>query len=345
MMLQQYLRYINLQYPENIEIYFSFNDMITIQPLLKFIYFPQLLQLTNIQLNQEYSEGKFNVYKQNTNLIINLSCQIFQFLMFVFFILCFQWIKKVLYKWIFCSRYFCCMSSLSLYINPKIIFKFSQSFYNICMELLKLKRFMSFQGLQKALFLNGWDMIFKTLLYTRNILTKNYIDIVQIIIAIIILILYFTIFLNFFKGKSKLSKKNSYQMFEMLSFCRQFLFLLFLIYVQSSQILQLGLLLMTSIFQIGFIFNYRCIFNKKNYIVQIVVEISVLTFILSSFLYIQEFNEYFNEEKKILLGWVQAIILSKGITIELIWICKDLLQKLIQNCRSQSQIVNNPIFP
>ncbi|CAD8213495.1 unnamed protein product [Paramecium pentaurelia] len=204
---------------------------------------------------------------------------------------------------------------------------------------------MSFQGLQKALFLNGWDMIFKTLLYTRNILTKNYIDIVQIIIAIIILILYFTIFLNFFKGKSKLSKKNSYQMFEMLSFGRQFFFLLFLIYVQSSQILQLGLLLMTSIFQIGFIFNYRCIFNKKNYIVQIVVEISVLTFILSSFLYIQEFNEYFNEEKKILLGWVQAIILSKGITIELIWICKDLLQKLIQNCRSQSQIVNNPIFP
>ncbi|CAD8055008.1 unnamed protein product [Paramecium primaurelia] len=52
---QQYLRYINLQYPENIEIYFSVNDMITLQPLLDFIYFPQLLQFIDIQQNQEYS--------------------------------------------------------------------------------------------------------------------------------------------------------------------------------------------------------------------------------------------------------------------------------------------------
>ncbi|CAD8203722.1 unnamed protein product [Paramecium pentaurelia] len=341
---QQYLRYINLQYPQNIEIYFTFNDMITIQPLLDFIYFPKLLKFIDIQQNQAYSDGKFNVYKQSYNLIINLSCQIFQLLIFLVFILLFQWIKKGLYKWIFCSRYFYYMSSLSLYINPKVIFKFSQSFYNICMELLKLKKFMSFQGLQKAIFLNGWDMIFKTLLYTRNIETKNYIDIVQIIIASIILILYFTIFLSFFKGNSKLSKKNNYQMFEILSFVRQFFFLLFLIYVQSSQILQLGLLLMTSILQIRFLFNYRCIFNQKNYIVQMVVEISVLTFILSSFLYIQEFNKYFNEEKKILLGWIQAIILSKGIIIELIWISIDLLQKIKKNNRRQSQIVKNPLF-
>ncbi|CAD8190916.1 unnamed protein product [Paramecium pentaurelia] len=341
---QQYLRYINLQYPENLEIYFTFNDMITIQPLLDFMYFPNFFKFIEIQQNQEYSDGKFNVYKQSSNLIINLSCQIFQLLIFLFFILLFQWIKKVLYKWIFCSRYFYYMSSLSLYINPKVIFQFSQSFYNICMELLKLKRFMSFQGLQKVLFLNGWDMIFKTLLYTRNMQNKNYLDIVQIIIASIILILYFTIFLNFFKGKSKLSKKNTYQMFEILNLCRQFFFLLFLIYVQSSQILQLQLLLITSILQIGFIFNYRCIFNQKNYIVQMVVEISVLTFILSSFLYIQEFNKYFNEEKKILLGWIQAIILSKGIIIELIWVSKNLLQKLIKKNSIIQKILNNPLF-
>ncbi|CAD8195850.1 unnamed protein product [Paramecium pentaurelia] len=341
---QQYLRYINLNYPENLEIYFTVNDMITIQPLLDFIYFPQLLLFIDIQQNQEYSDGKFNMYKQNSNLIINLSSQIFQFLVFLFFILLFQFIKKVLYNWIFCSRYFYYMPSLSLYINPKVIFKFSQSFYKICMELLKLKRFMSFQGLQKALFLNGWDMIFKTLLYTRNIQTKNYIDIVQIIIASIILILYFTIFIDFFKSKQKLSKKNSYQIFETLNFGRQFFFLLFLIYVQSSQILQLGLLLMTSILQIRFIYNYRCLFNKKYYIVQMVVEISVLTFIISSFLYIQECYEFFNEQKKILLGWIQAIILSSGIIIELIWVCKDLLQKLIQNCRRKSYNVKNPLF-
>lgn len=51
-----------------------------------------------------------------------------------------------------------------------------------------------------------------------------------------------------------------------------------------------------------------------------VVEISVLAFIISSFLYIEEFTEYFNEEKKILLGLIQIIILSKGVIIELILI-------------------------
>ncbi|CAD8215011.1 unnamed protein product [Paramecium octaurelia] len=56
---QQYLRYINLQYPQNLEIYFSIYDMITIQPLLDFMQVEQFFQFIEIQSNQEYSDGKF----------------------------------------------------------------------------------------------------------------------------------------------------------------------------------------------------------------------------------------------------------------------------------------------
>ncbi|CAK69833.1 unnamed protein product (macronuclear) [Paramecium tetraurelia] len=321
---QQYLRYINLQFPQNLEIYFSVNDLITIQPLLDFIDFSQIFSLIELQQNQQpYSEGKFAVYQENPTLIINLSFQILQCLIFLFLILLCNLIKKVIYKWIFCQRNFYYAQTLSLQINPKIVFKCQESFYKICLKLLNLKKYMSFQGLQKALILNGWDMTFKILLYTRTFSTNNYLDIVQLIITCVLLILYVTILLDSFKSKQTFSKLKR---FEILIYGRQFFFLFYLIFCQNSQILQLGLLFMTNILQISLLFNYRHIQKRKNYIVQMVVEISVLTFMLSSFLYIQECNEYFNEEKKIILGWIHITILSTGIIVETIFIIKDLYQ-------------------
>ncbi|CAD8207704.1 unnamed protein product [Paramecium octaurelia] len=341
---QQYLRYINLQFPQNLEIFFSINDTITVQPLLDFMQFPQFLQFIDIQSNQEYTDGKFRDYKQNSNLIINLSCQIFQCLIFLLLILLIKWVKRVLYRQIFCSRFFYYMSLLSLYVNPKIILKFSKYFYNICLDLLKLEELMSFEGLQKALLLNGWDMIFKILLYTRNIKTKNYLDIVQLVIVSIILLLYFNILLNFLNSNQQLSQVNNKKRFEILSFARQFFFLVFLIYVQSSQILQLGLLLLTCLIQTTFLYKYHFASNQKNYIVQMVVEISVIIFMLSSFLYIEEFNEYFTQEKKIILGWIQAILLSTGIILELILIFSELLLLFKLRCIRKSFILNSPLF-
>ncbi|CAD8180393.1 unnamed protein product [Paramecium octaurelia] len=340
---QQYLRYINLQFPENLEIYFTLNDLITIQPLLDFINFSYIFQFIEVQQNQQpYSEGKFDVYKYNSSLIINLSCQILQCFIILFLILLYQLIKKVIYKQIFCSRNFYYASSLSLYISPKLILKCEETFYNICKDLLNLKKFLSFQGLQKAVILNGWDMAFKILLYTRNIQTNNYLDIVQLILASIILILYFTIFIDCFKLKQKLQKRER---FAILSFGRQFFFQFFLINVQSSQILQLGLLFFTNVLQIKFLFIYRHIQSKKNYIVQMVVEISVMIFMLSSYLYISECKEYFNEEKKIILGWIHIVILSSGVNVQLIFIIKDIYQtwkKLYK--RKKPQCARNQLF-
>ncbi|CAD8124924.1 unnamed protein product [Paramecium sonneborni] len=245
---EQYLRYINLQFPENLEIYFSSYDLITIQPLLDLIQFPQLLQFIDIQSNQEYSHGKFKMYKLCSSIIINLQCQIFQFLIFLFLILLYQYVKKILFNWIFCSKYFYYTSSLSTYINSKLVFYLSQSFYNILVDILKLEKFMSYQGFQKALLLNGWDMIFKTLLQTRSIQTENYINIVEIIILSIILFFYYTILLDCFKVQQQKQKKEK---FEILNFARQFLFLFFLIYLQDCQILQLGVLFSQAYFRLN----------------------------------------------------------------------------------------------
>ncbi|CAD8149854.1 unnamed protein product [Paramecium octaurelia] len=340
---QQYLRYINLQFPQNLEIYFSVNDLLTIQPLLDFLDFQYIFSLFELQQNQQpYSEGKFAVYQQNPSLIINLSFQILQCLTFLFLILLCNLIKKVMFKWIFCQRNFYYASTLSMYVNPKMVFNCQKSFYKICLKLLNLEKYMSFQGLQKALILNGWDMTFKILLYTRTFSTSNYLDIVQIIMTCVLLTLYFTILLDSFKCKQKLSKMKR---FEILSYGRQFFFLFYLINFQNSQILQLGLLFMTNVLQISLLFSYRQIQNTKNYIVQMVVEISVLTFMLSSFLYIKECNEYFNEERKIILGWIHIIILSAGIIVETIFIIKDQYQawkKLYK--RKKPQCARHPLF-
>ncbi|CAD8167797.1 unnamed protein product [Paramecium octaurelia] len=128
-------------------------------------------------------------------MIISLSCQILQCLIFlqmkckffqaIFLILLYQLFKKAMYQQILCSRNFYYGSTLSLNISPKLIFKCEITLYNICKDLLNLRKFLPFQGLQKAVILNGWDMAFKTLLYTRNIQTNNYLDIIQLITFIL----------------------------------------------------------------------------------------------------------------------------------------------------------------
>ncbi|CAD8187688.1 unnamed protein product [Paramecium octaurelia] len=50
----------------------------TVQPILDKIYFLKIFNLFDIQTYQEDSKGKFQIYKQNTNLIINLSSQLIQ---------------------------------------------------------------------------------------------------------------------------------------------------------------------------------------------------------------------------------------------------------------------------
>ncbi|CAD8089874.1 unnamed protein product [Paramecium primaurelia] len=107
-----------------------------------------------------------------------------------------KWIKKVIYNWIFCQRYFEFMQSISKCISSTIIVKFSQILYNNWLSMIKLDKLISFEGLLKTLLLNGWDMIFKILFYTRNIQINNCLDIIKIIIASIILILYFIVIFN-----------------------------------------------------------------------------------------------------------------------------------------------------
>ncbi|CAD8130283.1 unnamed protein product [Paramecium sonneborni] len=146
---QQYLRYIDLDFPLDLEIYFSLYDIITNQPLMDFIQFPQLLQFIDIQSNQEYSDDKSNMYKQSSSLIINHSCQIFQFVILLSRFLWSQWIKKVVYNWIFNSWYFSSMSKVSLYMSPKLIFMFSLPNISFECNYLNWKKLFLSEGFKK----------------------------------------------------------------------------------------------------------------------------------------------------------------------------------------------------
>ncbi|CAD8201412.1 unnamed protein product [Paramecium pentaurelia] len=173
-------------------------------------------------------------------------------------------------------------------------------------------------------------------------------DFIQISILSIIVILYGGIMLSIFnyqiKFKFSVIRMNNNQKFQILHLFRQVFFLYFLIFTQNSQIIQLGLLLLKSIFQIKSIYHYRDIYRKSNFIVQMVVEISIFIFMFSSLLYIQEFDSFFYEEKKILLGWIQMAILSLGIIIQLIIILQRLFRQLRSKCQrpiqTQNQVIN-----
>ncbi|CAD8208458.1 unnamed protein product [Paramecium pentaurelia] len=119
---QSFLRFINIDFPENLFIYFESSEFISIQPLLvKF----NLVHLFQQIFGSEFLEsfGKFYFYQINADLLINLQSQIWQILvlliLFIFYIL----YKKIFSKQFFSSRQLIQIQKRnSLILNRIVIF-------------------------------------------------------------------------------------------------------------------------------------------------------------------------------------------------------------------------------
>ncbi|CAK69059.1 unnamed protein product (macronuclear) [Paramecium tetraurelia] len=324
-----YLRYINLEFPSNLMIYFEIGDLLTMQPLLDVIHFQDLLNFFSDDQSFQQSYGKFQFYKLNADLLQNIQTQMLQFLLMgLLFIIPLNYFKRIVYYKIFTQSFFEKISCKQLQ-KKDCIFKFYKIFYTFMKRLISWDDLLTYQGFRQILIINGWDLVFKTLLFIQSANALNFKDIIQIILALLIL---FTYFLIIIQSCNQSQSKNQRLLnllfgdkFEIFNLIRIIYFFVILIFCQREKIIQIIMISSSCLFSLTLIYCYRDTFENKNLIVQLVIEIIVFIFTLTSIIYIQEFS--MGEELKIIFGWFHIAILSIGTIVQFLVIIYEKLKK------------------
>ncbi|CAD8123006.1 unnamed protein product [Paramecium sonneborni] len=337
---QQYLRYINQNYPYNLLIFFQLSEIISLQPLLEFIHFDDLFEFLGLNQEKLFIEGKFKLYPQNANLLQNFQIQFFQFLIGLLIWISIKYLKKILYYYIFNQRFFNFIHKLYPYINSEFVLKITLKLYNFFLSFINLGKFMSLKGVKQILLLNGWDIIFKILIFTKVMDFSDILNIIQAIISFVILLCYLIIILTICEKNSQLIPNIIQQLKhinEIAQVIRTILFLFILVYFQDSGMLQIKFICIICLFSIGLLFSHRKIYKKSQFIIQLVVELSVLIFTLTATVYSNDFVYLFEEETKIIFGWCHIFILSVVIIAEFFHQVIQIIGSLYQKFKHTQQ--------
>ncbi|CAD8146564.1 unnamed protein product [Paramecium octaurelia] len=339
-----YLRYINLEFPSNLMIYFEIGDILSMQPLLDFIHFQDILNCFSVDQSFQQSYGKFLFYELNADLLQNTQTQMFQFLMIgLLFMVPLYSIKKIVFYKIFTQSFFDRISCKQLQ-KKDCVFKFYKTFYTFMKRLISWDDLLTYHGFRQILIVNGWDLIFKTLLFIQSSNTLNFKDIIQIILASLIL---FTYFLIIIQSCNQSQSKNQRlinlllgERFQIFNLIRIIYFFVVLIFFQREKIIQIILISSSCLFSLTLIFCYRKTFKNTNLIVQLIVEIIVFIFTLTSIIYIEEFS--IGEELKIIFGWFHIATLSIGTVVQFLVIIYEKVKKAynIENLSDSKQKQN-----
>ncbi|CAD8167984.1 unnamed protein product [Paramecium octaurelia] len=333
---QNYLKYINVKFPQNLLLYFESYDLLSIEAMYQLL---NIEQLEGVLLYKEFKEssGKFQFYKQNADLLSNLEWQIIQSSFYILLILLSIGTKKFILSNYFRTRIYTHLSQWKSNSGKEISIKFVLWFYKKCQQLIGVVDIFSKNGLKTILLANGWDLIFKGMLYLKYLLDNEFREIFSIVLALVLISFYIIFILNsndLYPQNNLINYKNlkekRLEVFKLgISFC----FIVFLIFLESSEILQLGLISLINLMQLKLIYNYRKII--RSYVIQMAIQSSVLIFTLSSFIYIEEASKFINEDFKIKCGWLHMFLLSFGVLIEITSMIIEQIQYYFGMCNKK----------
>ena len=90
-------------------------------------------------------------------------------------------------------------------------------------------------------------------------------------------------------------------------------------------------MIVISLIYLKVIIEYRNVFDNHQIKTIVIVEGSVLFFIVSSFIYIEDFQTCIPPSYKIILGWVHIFVLSLGMFVESVIILNNTFRGIINN--------------
>ncbi|CAD8116760.1 unnamed protein product [Paramecium sonneborni] len=299
---QSYLKYVNVNYPENLQIYFDSSNFLTLSPILNYF---KIVQLFNSILGENVlmSIGKFNQYEINADFLTNIQAQILQLAsLIILFLLSLQ--KYNLFN----SKCFSEQNSnLLKYLQLKL--------YLLQKSIVFSTKVMSKEKLLQMFHVNSQDLIFKVLLFLFSNTTNSTRQQISNYICIIFLTSTFFIMIRPIRNLyNKINRQiNIEQQYESIILMRKLLFFLFLIGTQNHPLLECLMLSFSFALNLILITYCKLIKQKVDLVFVFWVEIPVIAFIQINNLYCQDFSNHIPYSSKINLGFFQIGLLIFGI--------------------------------
>ncbi|CAK83698.1 unnamed protein product (macronuclear) [Paramecium tetraurelia] len=314
---QSFLRFINVDYPENLQIYFQAQEMLSITSYIQYFQADDYLNIITRKEKQVNLSGKFQQYNVEADLFTNFLPQFIQILallpllyfarsLFLLFFKLGQYMKCLEYQTTYESKIL--MAIINLLLN----------FQNHVNQLTKLRYLQNYNKILQPIYVNSWDLIFKVILQLNYNRVDNLRSILTTIFATSIFLMCICLLLKSFSICSKLkdqnTKVNQQVKFIALDISRTMFFHIVLIKFQSQQILQWLLISFSNLSQFYLIYQYK-ICTKFDRIILLTIEGVLTVFSLSLFVYFDFGLFSISYENQVTLGFIQMnfLIMCLGI--------------------------------
>ncbi|CAD8097619.1 unnamed protein product [Paramecium sonneborni] len=307
---QSYLKFVNVQYPQNLKIYFQSSEFVTINPVLTNFKIAGFLDST-IGANYIQSYGKLSEYEVNADLFTNIKGQIVQISIILFLFVFAKLYHKVFVNYCFTSRYFYCIRST----NSKCFEFFALKYYYMNKKLIGIKNIFKMRGFRQLFYANSWDLLFKVILFLTSNHQTGYRIVLSYLFCIFCLILVFYFLSMHFQrqqGKIILSNVRNDQHEGIILF-KKLLFIVILIALQNTDTFQCLMLTILTFSYIGLILSIKFVNQKLDLIITIWMEAPVMLFTISSIFHCFDFQQRLSLDQQVLLGFGQIGILLLGL--------------------------------
>ncbi|CAD8208635.1 unnamed protein product [Paramecium octaurelia] len=335
---QSYLKFVNVNYPLNLQIYFQSSEIVTVSPIL--IYFKITDRLNNI-ITENFipSIGKFQEYQINADLLINIQSQISQIVFIGFLYLFLQIYPRIVNKYFFTFRNIYFVQQANSQWFSWLIIKL----YQINKKILNLRTIYSKKGFIQLFYANCWDLLFKVFLFMTSNTETGYRSTISYSICFLVLGLTIIILLLNIKGLNDNLKvsKIRFEQLEGITLLKKLLFILILIDQQSSDIIQCTMLTLLSLGYIGFLSTIKQNIEGIEFIGIIWMEVPVMLFTLTSLIYCSDFLSFMKYNEQILVGFVQIVILVLGLLGPVIKLGINVYKEIKQFYQQKKY---NPVF-
>ncbi|CAD8096148.1 unnamed protein product [Paramecium sonneborni] len=307
---QSYLRFINIEFPQNIQIYFESSDFVTLTPVLVKL---NIFDLFNNLFGYEHldSIGKFQQYQLNADLLTNIYGLITQIILFFWlFIFLIVYRKFFFHKCFSIKQIDYVRLAKSTAIESLII-----KLYNINKKFLQLSNLYTKKGLLQLFYANNWDLLFKVILYIVSNTQSGYRSLFSNCICFgYIVLLFFLLIQHFRKQNQKvvIAELRSEQ-YEGIVLLKKFLFLIVLEGMQYNSLYQCTLLAVILFGYLLFITLIRFQSSSLDLFVIYLLEAPIIIFTLLSLFYCSDFQNKLDGDGKIQLAFYQIGFLIFGL--------------------------------
>ncbi|CAD8120365.1 unnamed protein product [Paramecium sonneborni] len=322
-----YIKYINIQFPPNLNIYFEVFKLISIEPVTQALGIDNLLNLfqqeQNNQINQDH---KFAIDDINSRFLENFSsfifCLISAYLGYFFF--------KITYLLLYRLQPY-----LLLQMNRKI----ASGFYLIRKQSQKICKDFHYNSIFRVIMSNAYDISFSMTLQLAYFQNNNVSETINSYISLVVCAMYLAIsififnILQNFSSKNTLKAKKKYEslfegirdsknvwiiQYNTISLIKKFAFISLIVFMQTEGKLQTLLIALNQT-----LFLSYCLLNKpfqtnseyyKIVITETFVVFNTITFILYDYFKDIGLTQNFS----INLGWIHISTFSTILIMSLV---------------------------